>query len=182
MAVPRLEVRDVLGERVVPLDRMPFTIGRRETNDLRLGGSEVSREHAEIVSRERPVRPARPRVALRHVRQRRAGHRVRARARRPHPPRPRRRRRAGVPARPTTIRSVDAADRRPALATTCGRSRRCSKASARSAPAACSQEVLALVLDAAIEVTGAERGVHHARRRRQRRSSSSWRAAATSRR
>jgi sigma-B regulation protein RsbU (phosphoserine phosphatase) len=48
MSIPRLEVRDVLGERVVSLDRMPFTIGRRETNDLRLGGSEVSREHAEI--------------------------------------------------------------------------------------------------------------------------------------
>jgi serine phosphatase RsbU (regulator of sigma subunit) len=50
MAVPRLEVRDVLGERTVTLDRLPFTIGRRETNDLRLGGSEVSREHAEIFS------------------------------------------------------------------------------------------------------------------------------------
>jgi serine phosphatase RsbU (regulator of sigma subunit) len=48
MATPRLEVRDVLGERVVSMDRLPFTIGRRETNDLRLGGSEVSREHAEI--------------------------------------------------------------------------------------------------------------------------------------
>jgi len=50
MPDPRLEVRDVLGERIVVLDRMPFTIGRRETNDLRLGGSEVSREHAEIVA------------------------------------------------------------------------------------------------------------------------------------
>jgi len=50
MPDPRLEVRDVLGERIVILDRMPFTIGRRETNDLRLGGSEVSREHAEIVA------------------------------------------------------------------------------------------------------------------------------------
>ena len=40
----------MLGERIVVLDRMPFTIGRRETNDLRLGGSEVSREHAEIVA------------------------------------------------------------------------------------------------------------------------------------
>src|SRR5882762_11919892 len=50
MAGPRLEVRDALGERVVPLDRMPFMIGRRETNALRLGGSEVSREHAEIAS------------------------------------------------------------------------------------------------------------------------------------
>jgi sigma-B regulation protein RsbU (phosphoserine phosphatase) len=50
MAGPRLEVRDALGERVVPLDKMPFMIGRRETNALRLGGSEVSREHAEIAS------------------------------------------------------------------------------------------------------------------------------------
>src|SRR5215831_752107 len=48
MAAPRLEVRDVLGERTVPIDKMPFSIGRRETNGLRLGGSEVSREHAEI--------------------------------------------------------------------------------------------------------------------------------------
>jgi serine phosphatase RsbU (regulator of sigma subunit) len=48
MPDPRLEVRDVLGERVVTIDRLPFSIGRRETNLLRLGGSEVSREHAEI--------------------------------------------------------------------------------------------------------------------------------------
>ena len=48
MPTPRLEVRDVLGERFVNMDRLPFTIGRRETNDLRLGGSEVSREHAEV--------------------------------------------------------------------------------------------------------------------------------------
>jgi serine phosphatase RsbU (regulator of sigma subunit) len=50
MAGPRLEVRDALGERVVPVDKMPFLIGRRETNALRLGGSEVSREHAEIAT------------------------------------------------------------------------------------------------------------------------------------
>jgi len=49
MGDPRLEVQDVLGERVVPIDKTPFTIGRRETNGLRLGGSEVSREHAEIL-------------------------------------------------------------------------------------------------------------------------------------
>jgi serine phosphatase RsbU (regulator of sigma subunit)/pSer/pThr/pTyr-binding forkhead associated (FHA) protein len=48
MPDPRLEVRDVLGERVVTIDHVPFSIGRRETNDLRLGGSEVSREHAEL--------------------------------------------------------------------------------------------------------------------------------------
>jgi serine phosphatase RsbU (regulator of sigma subunit) len=48
MPHPRLEVRDVLGPQNKVIDRSPFTIGRRETNDLRLGGSEVSREHAEI--------------------------------------------------------------------------------------------------------------------------------------
>jgi phosphoserine phosphatase RsbU/P len=52
MAAPRLEVRDVLGERVVTVEPLPFAIGRRETNHLRLGGSEVSREHAEILSAE----------------------------------------------------------------------------------------------------------------------------------
>jgi serine phosphatase RsbU (regulator of sigma subunit) len=43
-----LEVIDALGRRVVSIDKEPFTIGRRETNDLRLAGSEVSRDHAEI--------------------------------------------------------------------------------------------------------------------------------------
>ncbi len=49
MAEARLEVTDALGRRVVPLSKSPFEIGRRETNDLRLAGSEVSRDHAEIV-------------------------------------------------------------------------------------------------------------------------------------
>lgn len=44
----RLDVADTLGTRVVLVDHTPFTIGRRETNDLRLNGSEVSREHATI--------------------------------------------------------------------------------------------------------------------------------------
>jgi serine phosphatase RsbU (regulator of sigma subunit)/pSer/pThr/pTyr-binding forkhead associated (FHA) protein len=46
----RLEVTDALGRRVVPIAKDAFGIGRRETNDLRLAGSEVSRDHAEIVS------------------------------------------------------------------------------------------------------------------------------------
>ena len=46
----RLEVTDALGRRVVSIAKVPFEIGRRETNDLRLAGSEVSRDHAEIVS------------------------------------------------------------------------------------------------------------------------------------
>ena len=45
----RLEVTDALGRRIVPIDKEAFGIGRRETNDLRLSGSEVSRDHAEIV-------------------------------------------------------------------------------------------------------------------------------------
>jgi phosphoserine phosphatase RsbU/P len=46
----RLEVTDALGRRIVPIGKDAFGIGRRESNDLRLAGSEVSRDHAEIVS------------------------------------------------------------------------------------------------------------------------------------
>jgi phosphoserine phosphatase RsbU/P len=46
----RLEVTDALGRRIVPIAKEAFGIGRRETNDLRLAGSEVSRDHAEIVT------------------------------------------------------------------------------------------------------------------------------------
>jgi sigma-B regulation protein RsbU (phosphoserine phosphatase) len=45
---PRLLVRDLVGEREVVIAMVPFTIGRRDDNQLRLSGSEVSREHAEI--------------------------------------------------------------------------------------------------------------------------------------
>ena len=48
MADARLEVTDALGRRIVPISKSQFEIGRRETNDLRLAGSEVSRDHAEI--------------------------------------------------------------------------------------------------------------------------------------
>src|SRR5476649_2569558 len=46
---PRFEVRDTVGERVISIEHSPFKIGRRETNDLRLTGTEVSRDHAEVV-------------------------------------------------------------------------------------------------------------------------------------
>jgi hypothetical protein len=49
MAHPRLQISDTLGDRDVTIEHFPFSIGRRETNDLKLPGSEVSREHAEIV-------------------------------------------------------------------------------------------------------------------------------------
>ena len=49
MAEARLEVTDALGTRVAVVDRYPFTIGRREGNHLRLSSYEVSRDHADIV-------------------------------------------------------------------------------------------------------------------------------------
>lgn len=45
----RIEIQDPTGTRMVLVDHTPFTIGRRDTNDVRLTGSEVSREHASIV-------------------------------------------------------------------------------------------------------------------------------------
>ena len=48
MSDARLEVTDAFGRRIVPISKGHFEIGRRETNDLRLAGSEVSRDHAEI--------------------------------------------------------------------------------------------------------------------------------------
>ena len=47
---PRLAVHDPLGRRVVSLDKPVFTIGRHKGHDLQLAGNEVSRDHAEIVS------------------------------------------------------------------------------------------------------------------------------------
>src|SRR5687767_13843272 len=44
----RLEVNDGLGSRVIPIDKPLIAIGRRGENDLRLSGSDVSRDHAEI--------------------------------------------------------------------------------------------------------------------------------------
>jgi serine phosphatase RsbU (regulator of sigma subunit) len=48
MPEPRLQVQDSLGRRLVVLNKPVFTIGRRSTSDLALMDSEVSREHAEI--------------------------------------------------------------------------------------------------------------------------------------
>lgn len=45
----RLQVTDAAGRRTVPIDKRPFAIGRRETSELCLTGAEVSRDHAEIV-------------------------------------------------------------------------------------------------------------------------------------
>lgn len=46
----RLEVTDALGRRVIQIDKPVFSIGRRSGNDLQLVGSDVSRDHAEIAT------------------------------------------------------------------------------------------------------------------------------------
>jgi serine phosphatase RsbU (regulator of sigma subunit)/pSer/pThr/pTyr-binding forkhead associated (FHA) protein len=48
MSETRLEFNDEQGRRVIRVDKDLFTIGRRSENDLQLTGKEVSREHAEI--------------------------------------------------------------------------------------------------------------------------------------
>ncbi len=48
MPTPRLEVNDPLGRRTIPLDRDVTTMGRRNEADVRLSGTDVSRDHAEI--------------------------------------------------------------------------------------------------------------------------------------
>src|SRR5436190_19683497 len=48
----RLEVTDALGRRTVLLEKATFTIGRRSVNDLQLSGTDVSRDHAEILKGE----------------------------------------------------------------------------------------------------------------------------------
>ena len=50
---PRLIVTDALGRRIVPLDKPVFSIGRRSESDLRLPGADISRLHAEIVPQRR---------------------------------------------------------------------------------------------------------------------------------
>ena len=47
-AGPRLVVTDSLGRRIVNIDKPVFTIGRRTETDLRLPGADISRLHAEI--------------------------------------------------------------------------------------------------------------------------------------
>jgi sigma-B regulation protein RsbU (phosphoserine phosphatase) len=48
MTQARLRVNDPLGHRVVTLDRPVFVIGRRDSADLTIAYGDVSREHAEI--------------------------------------------------------------------------------------------------------------------------------------
>jgi len=49
---PRLSVTDVLGRRFVPIDKPVVTLGRRSETDVRIPGMGISRLHAEIVSEQ----------------------------------------------------------------------------------------------------------------------------------
>ncbi len=49
---PRLQVDDPLGRRTVVIDKPIFRIGRKSESDLRSVGTDVSREHAEIVRQD----------------------------------------------------------------------------------------------------------------------------------
>ena len=50
MPQAKLDVTDQLGRRIVQIEKDPFAIGRRVTSDLHLPSGEVSRDHAEIAS------------------------------------------------------------------------------------------------------------------------------------
>jgi sigma-B regulation protein RsbU (phosphoserine phosphatase) len=49
-AAPRLLVTDAAGRRIVPIDKPVLTLGRRSETDVRIPGVGVSRMHAEIVT------------------------------------------------------------------------------------------------------------------------------------
>src|SRR5438093_1086681 len=49
-SLPRLVVTDALGRRIVNIDKPLFTVGRRSECDLRLTGADISRIHAEIAT------------------------------------------------------------------------------------------------------------------------------------
>jgi sigma-B regulation protein RsbU (phosphoserine phosphatase) len=48
--IPRLVGTDALGRRIVNIDKPLFSIGRRSETDLRLPGADISRVHAEITA------------------------------------------------------------------------------------------------------------------------------------
>ncbi len=47
---PRLLIRDDIGHRTVDIGKSPFTIGRSAGHDAQVAGADVSRDHAEVVT------------------------------------------------------------------------------------------------------------------------------------
>jgi serine phosphatase RsbU (regulator of sigma subunit) len=55
-SAPRLMVTDTLGQRIITIDKPTVTLGRRSESDVRVQGAGVSRLHAEIVTENRVCR------------------------------------------------------------------------------------------------------------------------------
>src|SRR5215213_7317496 len=51
-ATARLQINDTAGKRVVIINKPVFRIGRQSESDLQSAGTDVSRDHAEILRRE----------------------------------------------------------------------------------------------------------------------------------
>jgi phosphoserine phosphatase RsbU/P len=51
-AFPRLIITDALGRRSIPIERPVLTFGRRSECDVRVTGADVSRQHAELLLRD----------------------------------------------------------------------------------------------------------------------------------
>jgi phosphoserine phosphatase RsbU/P len=155
MPDPRLEVNDSLGHRVVVIDKPTFSIGRRSSSDLLLSGTDISREHAEIVQtngrytiRDRGSHGG-TLVNGAEVAERLLAHGDRIRI--------------GRAAGPELIFLIDhtAVSHAPSGASVAGGFRQVAallEALRSLGGSRVLDEVLLLVMDAAIEVTGAERG------------------------
>jgi pSer/pThr/pTyr-binding forkhead associated (FHA) protein len=151
---PRLEVADPDGCRLVPLGKPRFTIGRKSSNDLSLSERDVSRDHAEIthqdgrhVIRDRGSRCGTFVNGLRVTEQPLAhGDRIRLGQS------------GGVELR--FLVEADANDSQAGSSVGGGLRQIAAVLNSlrQLGGARVLEEVLALVLDAAIEVTGAERG------------------------
>ncbi len=54
-SAPRLVITDALGRRSIPIERPVLTFGRRSECDVRVTGADVSRQHAELLLRDGKV-------------------------------------------------------------------------------------------------------------------------------
>ena len=149
---PRLQVSDTKGQRVVSLDNRCFASVAATKASCKSSARKSRASTPRSSETAGAVAASRPKLALRNVRQRQADHRASAHPRRPDSSRSQRRG-GRVPDRPGTApfhgaqtsAIVDFDGHR--FSTTCARWVR-----------RVLDEVLALVMDSAIEVTGAERG------------------------
>src|SRR5215467_6732121 len=152
---PRLIVTDALGRRIVPIDKPLFSIGRPTETDLRLASADVSRVHAEIILENGHY--------VLHDRQSRFGTFVNDQKIEARPLKHGDRLRIGQTSDVDIVFAIGedapSAERSAASAATELRQMAALLEGLRALGSGrVLDEVLALVLDSAIEVTGAERG------------------------